>query len=169
VLLTALTTTSATNVLTTTSSSSSATSTILTCSAESDMPKNTTLLPIANNNANRTLVLNLVPSKFATLYYTKPAPGAQALSLGFAMLYHLVTLEGSSLITSMVCTLDSITITVTSQDALTMLPQWPESNMVVMTNNQGCDPSDERRIYLMSSSVMDGVGILITLQITPQT
>jgi hypothetical protein len=136
------------------------------CASNSD---NSTFLPYSNSGINRADLNNLSPSMNAALNYAQPPPGYRAVSLLFDMIYPQVTLENSQYVSSVACSSASIIVTVSSQDAFAILQQWPQSNFVVITNSQGCNPSSERGVYLVQNATPNSSGLSITLQVTATT
>jgi len=70
------------------------------------------------------------------------------------MLYPTVLLEDSSLVSGVLCEDDSITITLATQTAYALAESsWAtNTNMVLITNSQGCNAEYERGAWLVSSS-----------------
>lgn len=118
---------------------------------------------------DRTLLSNLTPSKTATLNYAQLDPGNCAVSLVFDMLYHQVTLEDSSHVAEVACTDSSVTITLAGQDSFSIAQGWPQTDFVIVTNSQGCNPGNERGVYLVRGSVVSPNKLAVTLQVEAQT
>ncbi|KAI9732131.1 MAG: hypothetical protein M1834_004227 [Cirrosporium novae-zelandiae] len=125
-----------------------------------------TVYPVANPNVDRTDLSYLVPSKTCTLNYAEdPEEGTYAASIKFAMKYNQVTLEDSAYIISYSCSGTSITITFSSAEAFTTAQQWPQSELVLITNCATCNSNKERGVYMVQSYSADSESLTMVCQV----
>ena len=133
---------------------------------------NKVVLPATDPNVNRQDISNLTPSKTATLQYAEAiTSGTYAASLKFKMIYPQVALENSALVTTLGCSKDSQTMTITLQTkaAYDVATQWPQSKLVLITNNATCNPTNERGVYMVNSHSGNANTLTITLQVNAKT
>jgi len=112
------------------------------------------MVPASNPNIARLALANLIPSNNITLMYAQPG-GNRAASLDFTMIYPTVVLEYSSFITSYSCDAGVLSMAIQQSSgamkAINAIASWPFGNMVVVTNGGGCNPANERGVYLLQS------------------
>lgn len=86
------------------------------------------------------------------------------------MKFPQVTLEDSNQVSTASCmTFGTIVVTVSNQQAFLVMSNWPSSNFVVVTNSNGCNPMNQRGVYLVSSYILDSKARTATLQVITQT
>jgi hypothetical protein len=110
-------------------------------------------------------LVNLAPSDYATLYYAQPAPGTTVIEVEYAMLYPQVTLETTKQIDTVQCSGSTMKITFANQGAFSVANQWPQSNLILITNSAGCNPTTQRGVYKASSYTGSSLALTITLQV----
>ncbi|RFU28817.1 hypothetical protein B7463_g7522, partial [Scytalidium lignicola] len=124
-------------------------------------------IPAPNPDVDTSSFLNLAPSNYAQLWYRDFA--TQVLSVEYAMQYPQVTMENAAGIGAVTCSAGSITIKVNNQNAYNIINEWPSSNLVIVTNTEGCNPPNQRGVYFVSSSALDASSLSITLSVTAVT
>lgn len=86
------------------------------------------------------------------------------------MLYPQVTLENSQDIDTVVCSGDDImTIVLSTKVAYNIVSQWPQSNLILITNTASCNSASQRGVYMVSSYTADESSLTVTLQISATT
>jgi hypothetical protein len=113
--------------------------------------------------------MNLSPSTYATLYYAEPAPGTTVVDVEYAMLYPQVTLENSDLIDTVSCTTSTISMNFTTNFGFLSASQWPQTNLVLITNSDGCNSAQQRGVYMVNSYTTNSTALSLTFQVTAQT
>ncbi|KAI4129393.1 MAG: hypothetical protein LQ347_003788 [Umbilicaria vellea] len=129
---------------------------------------NKVVLPATNLNINRQDISNLTPSKTLTLQYAEGiTSGTYAASLKFKMIYPQAVLENSALVTTLDCSKDSQTMTIVFQSkaAYDVAALWPQTKLVLITNNAACNPSTERGIYMVNSRTGNANTLTIVLKL----
>ncbi|KAF5014457.1 hypothetical protein F66182_14552 [Fusarium sp. NRRL 66182] len=106
---------------------------------------------------------------YATLYYAQPS-GSTIVQVVYTMLYPQVTLENSQDIDTVVCSGDDImTIVLSTKVAYNIVSQWPQSNLILITNTASCNSASQRGVYMVSSYTADESSLTVTLQISATT
>jgi hypothetical protein len=85
------------------------------------------------------------------------------------MLYLQVTLENSDLIDTITCTTGTISMNFTTSFGFLSASQWPQTNLVLITNIDGCNSAQQRGVYMVNSYTTNSTAFSITLQVTSQT
>ncbi|EED16609.1 hypothetical protein TSTA_016840 [Talaromyces stipitatus ATCC 10500] len=150
------------------SPTSTATS-IPTCAAGSDPELSTTVLPALDPNIDLSSLLNLSPSMYATLYYAQPY-GSTIVQVVYTMLYSQVTLENSQNIDTVTCSGgNTMTIVTKTKVAYNIINQWPQSDLILITNTASCNSASQRGVYTVTSYTTDESNLTITLKISAAT
>ncbi|KAL2845880.1 hypothetical protein BJY01DRAFT_247487 [Aspergillus pseudoustus] len=123
-----------------------------------------TVIPAQDPTVDRSSILNLAASKYATLYYAGQA-GSAVVEVIYHMKYPQVTLENSDLIDSVTCGANSITLTLGSQAAYNMVTQWPTSNLILVTNADTCNSDSQRGVYMVQGYTGDESSLTVTLSV----
>ncbi|KAL4876406.1 hypothetical protein BJY04DRAFT_223042 [Aspergillus karnatakaensis] len=137
---------------------------IPTCSAGSDPQLEKTVLPVQDPNLHRSSILNLVPSKYATLYYAEQS-GSTVLEVGYYMTYPQVTLENSDLIETVACAGRSLTLTLKTKAAFNVVTQWPKSELILVTNSNTCNRSSQRGVYVVQGYLSKEDSLTVTFSV----
>ncbi|RDW58590.1 hypothetical protein BP6252_13066 [Coleophoma cylindrospora] len=149
-----------------TSTEAANTGTLLESDPGSALREDINVLPVPNINLDRDDPNNWTPSTVALLDYAEPSGlGTTAVSLRFQMLVPQVTLENIADIVDVTCANQIITLLLRNEDALARSNQWPQINLVLITNHAGCNPVDERGVYLVKgfTSVLDSLSIVLNV------
>ncbi|PCG98545.1 Hypothetical protein PENO1_057580 [Penicillium occitanis (nom. inval.)] len=139
------------------------------CAASSDPELSTTVLPALDPSVDLSSPLNLPPSMYATLYYAQPS-GSIIVQVVYTMLYPQVTLENSQHIDTVTCSSgDTMTIVLSTKVAYSIVSQWPQSDLILITNTASCNSASQRGVYMVSSYTADESSLTVTLQIAATT
>ncbi|RAO71303.1 uncharacterized protein BHQ10_007315 [Talaromyces amestolkiae] len=142
---------------------------IPTCAASSDPELSTTVLPAIDPSVDLSSPLNLPPSMYATLYYAQPS-GSTIVQVVYTMLYPQVTLENSQDIDTVTCSGgETMTIVLSTKVAYNIVSQWPQSDLILITNTASCNSASQRGVYMVSSYTADESSLTVTLQISATT
>jgi hypothetical protein len=125
-----------------------------------------TFLPDHDPRIDRHALVHLQPSYSPSLFYR--AAGANVHFLEFKMNYPAVVLENSAF-AAYQCSPTDGTIFVAFSDAAIFetAKSWPRYGLAVVTNLPGCNPSDERGVYMTDNLVAYDDSFVVELQGRP--
>ncbi|KAL3484555.1 hypothetical protein BJX62DRAFT_218618 [Aspergillus germanicus] len=131
----------------------------------SDPAQAKTVLPVQDPTVDRSSILNLAPSKYATLYYAEGS-GSTVLEVIYHMKYPQVTLENSDLIDAVTCADGNIMLSLGSKAAYTVVTAWPTSELIIVTNSDTCNSASQRGVYIVKGYTGDEDALALTLSVT---
>jgi hypothetical protein len=116
---------------------------------------NRILVPIEDASIDQSSLAQLSPSKQISLQYVE-RNGTYVLTLVVNMTYPTVTLENSACVTLLSCSADALLLGFASEQCYDQAVQtWP-IGLVLVTNQDGCNPVDERGLYQVLSYQPEG-------------
>jgi hypothetical protein len=90
------------------------------------------------------------------------------MSTTMTMTFPTIILENSAFISSIHCSSNvSIVIQMSTADAFEQTQQWPEKDMVLVTNRLSCNPANERGVFLTQMSSFDHDTLVVKIEARP--
>lgn len=137
---------------------------VATSPLESQLPDRV-FLPSQDWTLNTTDLNQLLPSHSARLMYLEQPRSSLAMSTTMAMIFPVVILENSAFVKSLHCSSDgSISITFSDLKAFGKARQWPEKDLVLVTNRLSCNAAHERGVFLTQQIIHDLEALVVTVQ-----
>lgn len=118
------------------------------------MPVNRILSPKRDPSVDRSRPGNLDPATAVTLFYQEPQPGTYTMLIraAFTSGDKAVLLENIGAVRTMTCSSTQILVNFADAGSADVARSWP-AGTILITLADGCNPSDERGVYIINKVV----------------
>jgi hypothetical protein len=113
-------------------------------------------LPSQDWTVDRKDLEHLVPNYSSRLVFLEEPRSSLAMSTTMTMMFPTIILENSAFVRSIRCPSNvSIAIQISNAEAFEKIRQWPENDLVLVTNRLSCNAANERGVFLTHKTTFD--------------